>query len=266
MDRKNVCKRSVLLATSLYMVALMPLSYAKNFDWLACDEVHEFPAEAYQRESDTLLYQEQHRQCYQGGRLVHAEMRYRTPQGGQFAEKWLDYTPGAATPDFQLTDRRTGYTEGARRQGSRVELNRRAGADARSEQQLVRVPDNAVIDSGFDEFVRAHIGELRKGDTVRLKFLVAGELDTFSFKAHGLKEVRWRDRDAYHLRVEHDSFLVRMLLDPILLWYDAASLRLLEYRGISNIKSPQGDRYDARIVYPPDRRRVTIPEAGGTTP
>ncbi len=240
----------------LCVLALMHTSAVNAFDWNACDEEHRFPAEAFERESGKLLYTESHRQCRVAGQLRYALMEYHSPDGDALARKWLDYRQGAATPDFQLEDLRSGYSEGARRKGDRVELNRRMTARAKTERNSFSVPDNAVIDSGFDEFVRANIDRLRDGKTVRLKFLVAGELDRFSFKAHGLEKTRWQGRDAFHLRVEHDSFLVRMLLAPILLWYDAESLRLLEYQGISNIKSARGDRYDARIVYPPESRRV----------
>lgn len=223
---------------------------APAMDPAECDEVLAFSAEAFRRGSDELLYREAHRQCRRKGLPVWGEIRYFQPSGDEFASKWLDYRAGAATPDFQLTDRRTGYSEGARRRGDRVVLNRRTDRNAAVEEGTVKRPANAVIDSGFDEYVRAHIDRLLRGETVRLKFLVAGDLDSFSFKVHRLEKVRLAGRDAYHMRVEHDSFLVRMLIDPILLWYDADTLRLMEYRGISNIHDPSGGRYDARIVYP----------------
>ncbi len=230
-----------------------------RFDWASCEEIHHFAAQAYQPQSEVLLYREQHRQCRIAGRPRYGTIHYSDPAGAPFAEKWLDYAPGAATPDFQLTDRRAGYTEGARRAGDEVELNRRSGSGP-VERKKLPLPDHAVIDSGFDEFVRAQIGRLLRGKPVKLKFLVAGELDSFSFKAHDLEKVKWQGRPAYHLRVEHDSFFVRMLLAPILLWYDAESLQLLEYRGISNIKRADGGRYEARIVYPPESRRLERPQ------
>ncbi len=224
-----------------------------------CDAVLEFGAQAYARDTAQPIYREVHRQCIRDDRPVWGEMRYFDNQDREFAYKWLDYTVGVATPDFQLEDLRNDYLEGARREGARVVLRRGKRAPGRIQTTTVKPAANAVIDSGFDEFLRANLPRLLRGETVRLQFLVAGELDSFSFKAHGLERVRLYGRDAYHVRVEHDSFLVRMLVDPILLWYDADSMRLLEYQGISNIKDAQGARYDARIVYPPDQLRRVIP-------
>lgn len=257
-DRTSLQARWRLAPLLLLSLCWAPAATAASFDWRSCDEIHHFEAVAYRLDSEQLLYNEAHRQCLQSGRLRYGTIHYTDPAGAPFAEKWLDYAAGVATPDFQLSDRRARYSEGARRRGSKVELNRRSGSAA-IERATVSLPDNAVIDSGFDEFVRTHIGQLLQGRPVKLKFLVAGELDSFSFKAHELKKVQWNGRAAYHLRVEHDSFFVRMLLAPILLWYDAETMRLLEYRGISNIKDENGARFDARIVYPPQSRRVERP-------
>lgn len=223
-------------------------------DAQACDELLRFDAQAFALESGRLIYLEQHRQCRRDGAPVWGEIHYQEPDGKPFAYKWLDYRPGASTPDFRLRDERLDYSEGARRRGDRVQLQR--AESGRAEQtEAIRPAANAVIDSGFDEFVKRNLPRLLAGETVKLQFLVAGQLDAFSFKAHGLRKVERLGRPAYYVLVEHDSFFVRLLVDSIQLWYDAETLRLLEYQGISNIYSPDGERYQARIVYDPESVR-----------
>lgn len=223
-----------------------------------CPRLLEFSSRAHDLDSGELIYTEGHRQCRDpaGNRPLRGEIRYFDPGGKEIGYKRLDYAPGATAPDFRLDDHRAGYVEGARRVPGGIELFRSGDAPGDLRTKVLEVPDVPVIDSGFDEFVRINLERIRAGDTVRLTFVVAGRLDSFRFRARAVGEESRKGRTAVRILVEHDSFFVRMLIDPITLWYDAASGRLLEYRGISNVSAPDGTNYDARIVYSPEVRVV----------
>jgi len=79
---------------------------------------------------------------------------------------------------------------------------------------------------------------------------VAGNLDRYKFRARRVEDGQFQGRTAVRFRVEPDS-LLRYLVSPLELMYDAESKKLLEYRGISNVHDPAtGKAYNARIIYP----------------
>ncbi len=253
----HACKERMRRGAALALLALvLPTSTAAQApspDKIAgdCPRLLEFSARAHDLDSGELIYTEQHRQCRDkdADRPLRGEIRYFDPAGREIGYKWLDYAPGATAPDFRLDDRRAGYVEGARRVADGIELFRSADTAGELRRKVLEVPATPVIDSGFDEFVRQNLARIRAGETVRLTFVVAGRLDSFRFRARAVGEESWQGRPAVRILVEHDSFFVRMLIDPITLWYDASNGRLLEYRGISNVSSADGSNYDARIVY-----------------
>ena len=44
--------------------------------------------------------------------------------------------------------------------------------------------------------------------------------------------------------------LIGLFVDPLRLSYDAETRRLIEYRGLSNVRSADGELYEVRIRYP----------------
>ncbi|MGH8630187.1 MAG: hypothetical protein ACREU7_05410, partial [Burkholderiales bacterium] len=66
-------------------------------------------------------------------------------------------------------------------------------------------------------------------------------------------------RAAVDIIIEHDSVL-SFVLDPVHLFYDRETSRLLEYRGTSNMRDPStGDAYKVRIGYLPETARCQPP-------
>lgn len=227
----------------------------KRDNWINgdCAQIWEFGSRAYDRATDELLYTEQHRQCRdEGGNPLRGEIEYFAPDGKPIGYKWLDYAPGSVAPDFELHNELAEYREGARRTGGKIELSR---TDRGASEETRRIPEprgNFVIDSGFDEFVRQNLDVLRSGKSLRLTLVVPGRLDAYRFRAGKFDAVTHRGRSAWKITVEHDSMLVRFLVDPITLYYDAETRRLLEFQGISNMADSEGENFDTRIEYLPE--------------
>lgn len=254
----------MLLALTLTLVSLTTSSQdsalMKREGWITgdCAETWEFASRAYARESDQLLYSEQHRQCRDAdGKPLRGEIEYFDPDGQLVGYKWLDYSPGSVAPDFELVNQMANYREGARRSAGKIELSRMDPGKSLESRKISVPRGDFVIDSGFDEFVRQKLDVLRRGDTLRLTLVVPGRLDSYKFRAGKFEEVERMGRRAWKIIVEHDSMLVRFLVDPITLYYDAETRRLLEFQGISNIAGADGENFDARIEYLPDSWKIT---------
>ena len=206
-------------------------------------------AEARAPGGGALLYREQHLLRSVGERPRERLVLYRCPGGGAFARKHLDYTASAQAPAFALEDRRAGYAEGMRRNGARVELYSRARGDA-AERSAALPAAPAVVDAGFDEFVRAHWPRLLGGEALPLRFALPARGRALSFQLQRLRAARVAGEDAEWFRLRLGG-LLGLVAPHIDVAYGARSRRLLRFEGLSNLRDAGGKRQlHAHIDFP----------------
>lgn len=178
---------------------------------------------AYDLEGGSLLYSEQH---YCSVNVLSCRVDYVTPEGELIARKEIDYSANLQAPALLISDFR---------KGSEKRL------DFSAESEL-------VVDAGFDNFVRMQWERLVEGEPVTFPFLVPGRDQPLAMRAVAGGEPTCGSRQLC-LRVELDSWFLRMAVPPILLTYDRESRRLQRFRGISNIRGEQGNTLKVDIQY-----------------
>jgi hypothetical protein len=210
-----------------------------------------YSAEAFAMDGDDLLYVERHVEIIREGRLAEREVRYEDPRGELIAEKLVRYGESPLAPSFAMTDFRIGLREGAEVDSGEVVLFS-GPLDERDRGRSVKRPQVAVIDAGFDAFMRENFSEVAEGRNLEFDFAVpaVGRFFKFRLVPHG--RVEYRGEEALSIKMKPANRLLRLLVDPIDLVYGLDG-RLLEFRGLSNVCDDNGDRYKARIVfkYPP---------------
>lgn len=207
---------------------------------------------AYARGSDTLLYREVH--LVDG---AHQTVIFQCPDGKAFARKQLRDDGFPMQPDFEFKDGRTGYEEGVRREGSnRIVYAREPGGEA-TQHALPNEP-GAVIDAGFDAYVRAHWNAVTK-DGVSIPFLVTRRgrfypvKVTASESSEGMRRISMK-LDAWY------GFATPV----ITVTYAEATHQLRRYEGPATIRNAKGKSIDVRIEFPPsDRRSDATPDSMG---
>jgi hypothetical protein len=194
-----------------------------------------------------LLYREHHYRFVEAG-TPHLLVLYHCPDGTPFARKLLDEGPGATTPDFAFVDGRDGSGESVRRHaGGRTVEVRKAGGKLRR----VEVPERgaAVIDAGFDAFVRDHWDRIAAGQAVVAPYLVPGRAQWLDFR---LKHAG--DAVENGVRVRRIRMTLAMwfgfALPAIELTYDVADRRLRRFRGPGYVHDGDGGHPKVRIDFP----------------
>ncbi len=199
-----------------------------------------------------LLYCEKHLLQLRGDKPYRRNVSYFNADGKLIAQKENQYFSNPAAPDFRLQDLRHHYHEQARYNDDGSLLLSLQENSAAEEQKtlLTELPENLVIDAGFDEFVRLHWQSLLSGKEVSFSFASAARQDIVNFR---LEKTSLDDRQLV-LSMRLKSRLLAWLLDPIELTYERDSQRLLRYRGLSNIMDSTGNTYhaDIRYEYPGD--------------
>jgi hypothetical protein len=215
---------------------------------------------AYTADDHVLLYTESHwlyEEKGSGRRLV----IYSCADGEPFARKFVDTAPGESTPDVDMLDGRTGYREGVRTREGQREVFQQTSTVAAEKHSPITTPQNAVIDAGFDAFVREHWDALSSPGVSPLPFLIPSELKYIDFSAKKLRDEPAGGREVRWFRLQLDGWYA-FVLPHIDVAYDASTHDLYEYRGLSNIRGKGNRNLNVTIQFPPQEHRsdVALPE------
>ena len=218
---------------------------------------------AVEPEDGSVLYRESHYVAMQGSRVLERLVLYRCADGTPFARKRVADSPRLPwLPEFELTDARLGYVEGASASGDAVQVFVREPGEAETEREaLDEVPQDLVGDAGFDRFVQDNWQKLLSGETVHFHFLVPSRLDYLGFKVRhlGREQIGETPVEVFRLAL---GGLLGLIVSGIDVAYAADDRVLMRFEGLTNVRDPEGDNYVARIDFPLSARRVeTSPEA-----
>lgn len=204
--------------------------------------------EAYALDEPTrLIYREEHRLQLRDGKPYQRDVNYFDAEGKKIAQKKNQYFNNIAAPDFHLSDLRNNYREQAiyNDDGSLTLSLLEDGDQAWRTTRINNLPDDLIIDAGFDEFVRRHWQALLAGKQINFNFASAARQDLIGFRLK--KSTANKQQLVLSMRLQ--SRMLSWLLNPIELTYDRQNQRLLRYRGLSNILDEQGNSYKADIHY-----------------
>lgn len=171
---------------------------------------------------------------------------YQCPDGRPFARKLLTSHGDPTRPDVVYEDARSGFSETVRTTGRQVSIHvkRRDGSE---QAKTIDMPAGAVIDAGFDPYIRGHWQGMDTGETV--PFLVASRFRFYDIKITG-GQVRDGQR---RLSMKLDAWYAFAAPD-IDVTYGTGDHRLLRYEGMGTIRNARGKSIDVRIDFPASGR------------
>ncbi len=215
-----------------------------------------YQGSAYSERDGSLLYRETHWRYQDLGKPARLVV-YSCADGTPFARKRVWSGAQASAPDFEFIDARDGYREGVRRTSGRREVYVQANAKAPLRSRAIDAPANAVIDAGFDAFVRAQWPALAKGGKVTAKFLLPSRQ---SFLGVGIRKVdaaAAASADELRLRMNLDAWY-GFAVPETTLTYQTKTRWLRRFEGIGTIRDAKGRNQAVRIEFPQQ------PAAGAT--
>lgn len=226
----------------------------------AAPQLERFYGYAYELKSGRYLYTEAHEQRVDGEQWLGGSIRYYTPDAQLIGVKTLDFSRDPYVPLYRFRVERDGYEEAITAVSPQLMMQKRERSGARLQEKSLSYTPGLCGDSGFHSCLRDHFSALMSGQVYSFMLAVAGNLDSYHFRAQRIADTQFEDKPAVRFRVEPDSML-RFFVDPLEVTYDPQQRRLLEYRGLGNVPSPEtGKPFVARIAYyskpPPEVRRL----------
>ncbi len=205
---------------------------------------------ATDKTSDKFYYTEEHEEIKVNDVHLFTKIVYKDQKGTVIANKTIDYTKGLTNPSFLQEDLRDGYTEGAEVNGNKVKIIFRKNKNEALKTKTIVVPGKIVVDGGFNYFIKQNWKTIQNGSNVKFNFVAASQLNYFTFRVRKDSDGIYNGKKVSIYKMEADNFIVRTLLDPIVLTYDTQNMRLMKYEGISNINDTNGKSYIVKIIYP----------------
>lgn len=206
--------------------------------------------EAFDLRTRELLYVEEHHERWREGRFLGSRVVYRDRSGATIREKWLVPGPLSWCPGYESVDPRSGSREAALAEGSRLELASQRSSRSTVRRERAARGDEVVVDAGLHPFVDAHWDRLLAGETLRLRIPVPWRLTLYDFRLRRVEaESGSPPSDRVTLELTAASFVIRLVLDPIRLVYEANGRRLVEQTGRTGLTDDAGDPIVARVAY-----------------
>lgn len=210
-----------------------------------------FVGHAYAIDSERLLYVETHRvELDSQQQYRRAEVSYQDAEGEVIAVKQLDYLPYVLRPQLEFEDKRDRYKLRVMNREDSISLETLEANNQQQDSVALPSGEMVIVDAGFDRMVRKHWDALLAGENIEFEFLALSRSSLVSFEVYqtGLNE------ESLSLAIAPTNWLIQLLMDPIELRYDRNSKRLMEYRGVTNIRawekgSLSEDNYHAHIRY-----------------
>lgn len=228
-------------------IRLLFICYVLNFS-LYSQETYSYFGQAYDLKNKALLYTDNHKETFQMGRHVSSVIEYKDKSGKIFALKKINFQKNPHVPDFTLEDFRDGYFEGASLDGNKLTLKHKANYQSPLEEKVFELPENPVVDGGFDYFIKDNWNSLSEGKKIVFNMFAPAKLNHYRLKVVLTKKAEFKGKQAHYFKVDLDSFL-GIFLPSIYIIYDSETKRIVHYEGISNINDESGKSYFVRIVY-----------------
>jgi len=206
------------------------------------------------RNDGTVLYEEQHRVeglCERGlfEPLEHHVIYLPSRGSGSdqpFAEKWLDYSASAVRPTVNF--RQPNFNEFLKVTYPDKDIVslvwQQPGGD--TNRSTLDMPNDLVVDAGFDNFVRQNWHKVINGESVRFRFLAPTRGTDYAFVLEPAQNQTVKAD--YLVQIRPDSFMLKFLVDPIVLGYSKKGV-LTVYSGLTNIRENADQNFTATILY-----------------
>ncbi|MBF0289484.1 MAG: hypothetical protein HQM14_16855 [SAR324 cluster bacterium] len=202
---------------------------------------------AYDLESNQLAYTEEYKEYSRNGMVEEATVTYFSPLGKVIAEKKITFRDTITVPDFMMLDQRNGYIEGVSQEETGFKITFQNDKESPKISKTVQPSFPVVVDAGFHYFILENWEALTAGKRLTFNFVVPSIQDFLLFEIKKVENASQGVSEQVQFQTGVSNFLLKAFVDPILLTYDAKTLQLLKYEGISNVNNDDGKSHNVRI-------------------
>lgn len=199
-------------------------------------------------ETQELIYREIHKEIYDEKEHIITQTNFVNAKNQLIAKRTLDFSKSKTQPHYTLNDYRMGLKEEVSNQNGNFTIVYQENSQAPLIRKEIKVPEPAIVDGGFNFFVKQKWALLLNGGTAHFNYVSTERQAYYRFQI-SISEIN-ENKGTVIIKMEPVNYFLRVLLDPILITYNRETRRIIDYKGISNIKNKDGDNHIAVLNYP----------------
>lgn len=203
-----------------------------------------------------LAYQERHTITYRDGRILNIKTVYTDKNKVPIAKTESDFSKNRELGNYDFHDDRHMYHDGARVYADRIAIFHRESPHADLQLKYLAREKNQVLGQGFNQFLIGKLDEIAAGKVVYAKLVMPAKLDQFDVVIHK-EDIR---ENRIHIRIDVDSWFLKLFVPHIKVVFDMKSRRLLSYHGVSMVADESGDTTGVSVSYD-YRNKTTVVKA-----
>jgi hypothetical protein len=211
---------------------------------LASAEIQTVIGRAY-NDNGELEYLEQHSVQYDNDRIVAIKTVFLNPEFELIGELVSDFSKGPQHGRYSFADHRHQYRDGAQVTMDRIKLYHRESPEHALKTKVLPLTNNQLFGPGLNMFILANIDAIVGGEKFRMKLVLPSKLDHYNVC---IRKTRV-NQERVHIRIEMESWFLKLFAPHLDLQYDLESKRLLHYSGISLIANARGDNFHVSVSY-----------------
>lgn len=236
--------------TKYYVSLCLLLSFAE----FSFAQAQHFVGDVYEVKSSKLIYQEHHLFSKEPQNEF-MQTQYKSVSGDVIAERRVNFNNGYAS-DYVFTQLGQSIEKKVVRGEQKIQYRETLGDKQATHDFSVKNINTAVVNAGMFNAVERAWPQLLNGENVTIDIVVPKRKRTFAMVLEKVETsatemptyLDAQGKIALKLRIKNR--LLRLIVPPIELGYDAASKRLVYYRGPSNIVKDNGKPYKTiRVLY-----------------
>jgi hypothetical protein len=210
----------------------------------ASAEIERVFGRAY-NQSGNLEYIEEHLVRFEKGAIVAIQTIYYDSNHQRIGEMISDFRPGPSYGSYNFKDDRQRYFDGVQVMSNRIQIYCKNAADREKKVKYLQHHSNQIIGQGFNRFIVAHLDTLFRGEQIAAKFVFPAKMDQYDIIIRKQHIVNNR----MLVRIDLDSWFLRLFVPHLEAEYDLDSGRLLRYHGVSMISDASGNAVVVNIIY-----------------
>lgn len=215
---------------------------------------NKYSVEAFDIATGKPGYTEKYHEHWEGGKLVEANVTYRTPDGKVAARKVVTFHQDLSKPDYQFDDQRDGYLKGVKAEGNKFKIFYRLTSQEPVKETLISIPEPVVLDLGIHYFILKNWDKLMANNKKTFNFVVPKKLDFFKLSVTKIKEFQLNQKQMVQFEIKPNNFFVGLVAGVVgqgsnTMTYDKQTKKVMYYQGVSAIHDDKGASYEVKSNY-----------------
>ncbi len=176
------------------------------------------------------------------------ETDYVKKDGRLFARMKSDFSKNRFVPDSVFEDLRFRKKQELvfNPETKKITIRNTDLVSGKTSEKILDYKENMIAAQGFNNFLLAHFDELNNGKSIPVHFIVIGKMDDFKFNIFKIKNAD-SGRAVFGLNIQNLFF--KLFVNEIQVEYDTKKLRLMVFKGLSNLLNDDEEALSVSIKY-----------------